>query len=319
MHVGALLRLGLLGVEPVVGLKKHETDLCFLSDLDHLSDLNHATMTAPRFENPLDRATFRRSRIFGGIDLMSARFVRHSFAPHSHDELMIGVIQAGVKLFRHGRAREHAAAGSLSVVNPGEMHTGECEHGPELVYAALYVPETALTAMSDRRGRGCFIISQPVIDDPEIWHSLAQAHRLAMRGGDAVASEESLSCAVALLFERYGAHRLLYSEARHPRAVNRAIEFFQARACDQISLEDASRESGVGVFHLIRLFQKHLGLTPYAYLTQIRIAKSRQLLTHGEPVAQVALDVGFADQAHFTKRFKQFTGTTPALYARSMQ
>jgi AraC-like DNA-binding protein len=96
------------------------------------------------------------------------------------------------------------------------------------------------------------------------------------------------------------------------------VDFLQACACDHISLEDASKAAGVGLYHLIRLFTKHLGLTPHAYLTQVRIAKSRQLLRLGAPVAQVALDVGFADQAHFTKRFKQVTGTTPALYARSM-
>jgi hypothetical protein len=75
--------------------------------------------------------------MFGGIDLMSARFMRHSFAPHSHDELMIGVMHAGVKSFRCGSSREHAAPGNLVVVNPGEMHTGEREHGRELIYAAL--------------------------------------------------------------------------------------------------------------------------------------------------------------------------------------
>jgi AraC-like DNA-binding protein len=284
-----------------------------------LSDLDLATMAAPQFESPLDRATFRRSRMFGGIDLMSARFVRHSFAPHSHDELMIGVIHAGVKSFRHGRSREYAAPGSLSVVNAGEMHTGEREHGRELAYAALYVPDSALAAMLAPLGGDCSIVRQPVIDDRDIWRCLAEAHRLAMAGDDAAAAEEAMICGVSLLFERYGARRLAHSEAGCPKAVNRAVEFLQARACDHISLEDASRASGVGVFHLIRLFQKHLGLTPYAYLTQVRIAKSRQLLRCGEAVAQVALDVGFADQAHFTKRFKQLTGTTPALYARTMQ
>lgn len=271
------------------------------------------------FESPLDRATFRSSRMFGGIDLMSARFVRHSFAPHSHDELMIGVIHAGVKSFRRGRSREYAAPGSLSVVNPGEMHTGEREHGPELIYAALYVPEAALATMLSRSGGDCSIVRQSVIDDPDIWRSLAEAHRLAMAGDDAAAAEEAMVKGVSHLFERYGASRHADADASCPRAVNRAVEFLQACACDRISLEDASRASGVGLFHLIRLFQKHLGLTPYAYLTQIRIAKSRELLRLGEPVAQVALDVGFADQAHFTKRFKQLTGTTPALYARSMQ
>jgi AraC-like DNA-binding protein len=276
-------------------------------------------MTSPQLESRLDRATFFRSRMFGGIDLMSARFVRHSFAPHCHDELMIGVIHAGVKAFRHGRSRELAAPGSLSVVNPGEMHTGEREHGPELVYAALYLPQTAIAAMSPDPDSVCSIVRKPVIDDQDIWRCLASAHQLVMAGDDAVAAEEEMTWGISLLFQRHGASRAVLLDACCPRTVNRAIAFLQAHACDPISLEDASKATGIGLFHLIRLFKRHLGLTPYAYLTQIRIARSRQLLSRGEPVAHVALDVGFADQAHFTKRFKQLTGTTPALYAKSMQ
>jgi len=276
-------------------------------------------MATFQFESPLDRATFRSSPMFGGIDLMSARFVRHSFAPHSHDELMIGVMHAGVKSFRCGSARTYAAPGDLVVVNPGEMHTGERGRGRELAYAALYIPAPALASMLARsRGDGT-IIKKTVIDDPDLWHWLDQAQGLAMAGHDTAGAEEAMICGISLLFERYGSSQLIQTEASCPKAVDRAVEFLHARACDHISLEDASRASGVGLFHLIRLFQKHLGLTPYSYLTQVRIAKSRQLLRLGEPVAQVALDVGFADQAHFTKRFKQFTGTTPALYARSMQ
>lgn len=276
-------------------------------------------MAESLFENPLDRATFRSSRMFGGIDLMSARFVRHSFAPHSHDELMIGVIHSGVKLFRRGRSMEHAAPGSLSVVNPGEMHTGEREHGHELIYGALYVPEAAIAKMLTRGRDDTLLVRQSVIGDHDIWRCLAAAHRLVMTGDDATAAEEAMICGISLLFQRYGTGQRTHPEADCPKAVRRAMEFLQAHAYDNVSLEDASAASGVGLFHLIRLFQKHVGLTPYAYLTQMRIAKSRQLLRLGAPVAQVALDVGFADQAHFTKRFKQLTGATPAHYARSMQ
>jgi AraC-like DNA-binding protein len=257
--------------------------------------------------------------MFGGIDLMSARFVRHSFAPHCHDELMIAVIHAGVKAFRHGRSRELAAPGSLSVVNPGEMHTGGREHGKELAYAALYLPRTAVASMLPDRNNGCSIVRKPVIDDQEIWRYLASAHRLIIAGDDAVSAEEAMTWGISLLFQRHGANRPVLPDAGCSRTLNRATAFLQAYACDPISLEDVSKETGIGLFHLIRLFKRHLGLTPYAYLTQIRIARSRQLLNLGEPVAHVALDVGFADQAHFTKRFKQLTGTTPAHYAKSMQ
>lgn len=257
--------------------------------------------------------------MFGGIDLMSARLVRHSFAPHSHDELMIGVIHDGVKSFRCGRTLAYAVPGSLSVINPGEMHTGKREHGLELAYAAFYVPNTALAAMLPHVGDNCSICRESVVHDWDIWRYLAPAHRLVMNRVDATAAEESIVTGISLLFERYGHSRLVHSEASCHRAMRHAVEFLEAHACDHVSLEDAARASGVGLFHLIRLFQKHLGLTPYAYLTQLRIAKSRLLLRRGEPVAQVALEVGFADQAHFTKRFKQFTGTTPALDARTMR
>lgn len=284
-----------------------------------MSDIDLSAMATLQFESSLDRATIRRSPMFGGIDLMSARFVRHSFAPHSHDELMIGVMHAGVKSFRCGSARAYAAPGDLVVVNPGEMHTGERERGRELAYAALYVPASALASMLARPRCDGSVVSKSVIGDPDLWHWFDQAQGLALAGHNTAGAEEAMICGISLLFERYGSDRLTHVDASCPKAVDRAIEFLQARACEDISLEDASRASGVGLFHLIRLFQKHLGLTPYSYLTQVRIAKSRQLLRLGEPVAQVALDVGFADQAHFTKRFKQFTGTTPALYARSMQ
>lgn len=275
-------------------------------------------MSSLQFESPLDRATFRSSPMFGGVDMMSARFVRHSFAPHSHDELMIGVMHAGVKSFRCAGAREYASPGDLVVVNPGEMHTGEREHGAELTYAALYVSEAALSAILERPRGTPTIVGRTVIEDRDVWPLFNTAHRLAMAGDD-IAASEAMACGVSLLFQRYEDDCHVHSEADCPTAVYRAIEFLESRACEHVSLEDASKVSGVGLFHLIRLFQKHLGLTPYAYLTQVRIAKSRQLLRSGEPIAQVALDVGFADQAHFTKRFKQLTGTTPAFYARSMQ
>ena len=257
--------------------------------------------------------------MFGGFELMSARFVHHSFAPHTHDELMIGVIHAGVKAFRLGGTTQFATPGSLSVVNPGEMHTGEREHGHELVYGALYLPSSAVAAMSLDPLPSNSAIRQPVIDDLEVWQNLALAHQLIMKGGDDGASEEALTWAIALLFQRYGSNELPQSETGCPRTVKSAVQFMHSRAGEPISLAEVAKSAGVGLFHLIRLFRKHLGMTPHAYLTQIRITKSQQLLRHGMPISQIALDVGFADQAHFTKRFKQLTGTSPAHYAKSIQ
>jgi AraC-like DNA-binding protein len=214
------------------------------------------------------------------------------------------------------KTKHFAEAGSLSVINPGEIHTGEREHGSELCYAALYLPGSAVKEMSLGRVSA---IRQPVIDDLEVWQNLSQAHRLSMTGCDDTEAAEALVCGIALLFQRYGVSRPILQDADCPKAVARAVDYMQSFAGEAIGLEDVSKSAGIGPFHLIRLFKKHMGTTPHAYLTQIRIDKSRQLLLHSASISQVALDVGFADQAHFTKRFKQLTGTTPAYYARSIQ
>ncbi len=145
--------------------------------------------------------------MFSGIDPMAARFVRHSFAPHSHDELMIGVMHAGVKSFRRGRSRAFAAPGSLSVVNPGEMHTGELIYGSELVYAAIYVTASAQGTMLAPLLEENLIVREPVVNDRDVWRCLAAAHRLGMSGDDGAAAEEAMVFGISLLFERFGARR----------------------------------------------------------------------------------------------------------------
>ncbi|MEQ1614608.1 MAG: AraC family transcriptional regulator [Hyphomicrobiaceae bacterium] len=253
--------------------------------------------------------------MFGGVDVMRARFVHHSFAPHAHEELMIGILHAGTKAFRLGRGRRFAGRGMLSVVNAGEMHTGERHAGDELEYAALYLSQTAIMQIV---GGGAEInpeIHSPVIDDPVLWRALNSAQNFMMSGADALAAEEMLTWGVTRLFCQYGNRRVRTVTPPYPDAVKRAVSYIHAESAEPVTLDAIAQSAAVGRFHLIRLFQRHLGLSPHAYVTQVRIDRGKLLLRAGETVANVALDVGFADQAHFTKRFKQLTGATPAQYA----
>ena len=57
-----------------------------------------------------------------------------------------------------------------------------------------------------------------------------------------------------------------------------------------------------------------LGTSPHRYLLGRRLALARQRMTGDRPLADVAYEVGFADQAHFTRTFKAVLGLTPARY-----
>jgi AraC-like DNA-binding protein len=66
--------------------------------------------------------------------------------------------------------------------------------------------------------------------------------------------------------------------------------------------------------HLIRAFKQRYGMTPYAYLINRRIQYSRTQLKRGRLIADVALDAGFADQAHLQRTFKRLVAATPGQY-----
>ena len=77
--------------------------------------------------------------------------------------------------------------------------------------------------------------------------------------------------------------------------------------------------AGLSPYHFIRVFGRHTGLPPYAYLIQVRIRRARVLLEEGQTVAAAACAVGFADQSHLTRHFKRLTGIAPGKYRRIVQ
>lgn len=66
--------------------------------------------------------------------------------------------------------------------------------------------------------------------------------------------------------------------------------------------------------HLARAFTGTCGIPPHAYVDARRVEAARDRILRGQPLAEVALDVGYHDQAHLNRRFKRFLGTTPGRF-----
>ena len=74
---------------------------------------------------------------------------------------------------------------------------------------------------------------------------------------------------------------------------------------------------GLTTFQLIGLFKRVTGLTPHAYLTQVRLSMACRHLRDSRPIAEIATEVGFYDQSALTKHFKRCYGITPLQFARA--
>lgn len=246
-------------------------------------------------------------------DVLIADLRAYRYAPHFHDAWSIGAIARGRCAFTvHGEPRA-AGEGELVLIAPGQVHTGGTSDAP-LAYRMAYI-EPAWFADHERAlfGGGASLRG-PVVADAALcaqWLDALTPDPLA----DA-ARRERISAA---LFSLLAAH----ARAR-PAAAAQApdvCELLRARmaadpACAP-DLEALAQAQGRHRTTLVKQFARRYGLPPLAWLRSWRVARARVLLREGLPLADAAQAVGFADQAHLTRVFKQVYGSSPGVLRKA--
>lgn len=258
-----------------------------------------------------DRGRYRVAPVHGATAFFEADFQSFTFPPHFHDTLMLGLILEGEKRFSRGRAANRVGRGGLSVVNPGDMHTGGVVRGgARLRYVAVY-PEPALLAEAGLPAAADF--PKAVIEDPRLAALFARA-----LSWDAAPEtvEETLLMALSALGARHGATHEP-PPAACPRTLRLAIDHIEARLETPLRLPDIAAAAKVGARHLIRCFRQYLGVTPLDYVRQARVRAAAGLLRRGLSAVEAAAAAGFADQPHLTRTFRAVMGVTPAAFAAS--
>lgn len=100
-------------------------------------------------------------------------------------------------------------------------------------------------------------------------------------------------------------------------AIRRTVAYLHDVEGARPTLDELAAIAGVSRFHFSRMFAKATGLPPTRYLERLRVERAKDMIrSSGLPLVQVALAVGFADQSHFTRRFRRWVGCTPARFAR---
>jgi len=84
-----------------------------------------------------------------------------------------------------------------------------------------------------------------------------------------------------------------------------------------IELESLAATVELSLYHFARTFKQSEGTTPHTFVLERRLARARELLTRTDlSLSEVAFAVGFADQSHFTRRFRQMVGVSPGQFRK---
>lgn len=254
-----------------------------------------------------------------GVELFRARLRGRPFSRHRHDVYAIGVTEEGVQAFEYRGTVERSLPGQVFVLHPDELHDGRAD-GPGLFgYRQIYVsPDRIAAALPALTGRPAPLpFAPPVADDP----ALAQVVRAAFTRAPALGAPEPLALdalvlalAEGLLRSSDGRASALHCRVDLP-AVARGRDYLRSRLAI-VQSGEMEAVTGLDRYQFARQFRALYGTSPYRYSVMRRLDVARGWLRDERPLADTALEAGFADQAHFTRTFKAAFGLTPGRYVK---
>ncbi|MHC8344435.1 AraC family transcriptional regulator [Pseudomonas sp. RT6P73] len=239
------------------------------------------------------------------------------YTRHAHEHFSIGAITAGRSTYLHEQAQFQVSAGTVVLMNPDDVHACNPIDDQPWSYLMLYVETPWLTDLQHQLG----------FSQDSAFRRFSIAHT---RDGNLFAGLNGLyeilvdpvqdvlckhSAAVEFFTEVQQRLNPIDQPLREPNfKLERAADYIRDHCTRQLKLEDICEAAQLSPSYLIRAFKHRYGMTPHAFLVNRRIQFARDQLRSGKLIADVALEAGFADQAHFQRVFKQHLAATPGQY-----
>lgn len=247
-------------------------------------------------------------RAFDGFALSVGVHGRRETVPaHRHeDEYQWCLTLEGGFAETSGSREEQCGAGSMLVRPPDCVHADRFGVGrsvclnvfPQRSWLAAHGLDKLIDAYCHQRSRRLFALGG------ELMRELHEADSTAL-------GVESL-----LIELLSGAQRMRgLTERGHAPWFATALDAIEADLAAELRLGDLARVAGVSAGHLARAFRAAFGTSAGAYVRERRLERAAVILKAGKHrLSDVAMSVGFCDQAHFTRAFKTRFGITPAAF-----
>jgi len=233
--------------------------------------------------------------------------------PHCHKEVAIGVVESGRSIVSCQDQDFFVEAEHIVVFPPAVMHKCRPEDIKTWQFKMLYVQRDWLESVFGQPIPWAVVIKKLAVTDIS---AVKQGFAFLESEADAEDKETALMLLLNRIFALADIH---ISEASVPASEAAAAlkAYIEDHYWQPISLDEMAQRINTTKFHLIRLFDRSYGMPPHAYLMQLRLSQAKEMLRDGVELSDIAISLGFYDQSHFSKAFKQYVGVTPLIYQRA--
>jgi AraC family transcriptional regulator len=233
--------------------------------------------------------------------------------------------------FGDGRPRWRGThrSGVVNIVPAGEQPRSIVQNARGLLLQ-LYLPDKVLqrcrTEMEIAGTCDPVLLVDPALANDSELQRFGRAVVAEMRqpGSASRVLVDSLTLAVAVHLVRRWSN--LVGPKEHakgglaPARLRRVVEYVEERMADDLALADLASVAELSETHFCRAFKQATGMPPHQYLLKRRIERAREILANRElSLADVALELGFSSQSHFTSHFRRIVGVTPGQFRAEVQ
>jgi transcriptional regulator GlxA family with amidase domain len=104
-----------------------------------------------------------------------------------------------------------------------------------------------------------------------------------------------------------------------PKTLRRVQDHIAANLGQKVTNQALAEVAKLSPSHFARAFKDSQGVAPHRYILECRVKRTQELLATDLPLSEIAVEVGFSDQSHLTRWFREFVGVTPGSYRWSMR
>ena len=226
----------------------------------------------------------------------------------------LGEFQAS--FFLNGRwHHEQYTRGDIALFAAGELFPRVRTDRDVPLIDLFLPPDVLFDAVGDTtiQLRSQFKLRDPLIQQM----ALALKTELATAGEDSKLYADSMATALGVhLLQRYGVKKIKqYRGGLTPYQLKTTVEYIQEHLDRNLSLDLLASLINISPHYFATLFKQSTGLPPHTYITSCRLEKAKTLLRRRDfPIAFICQEVGFKNQSHFTRVFREQFHITPKAY-----
>lgn len=254
-----------------------------------------------------------------GVEVISGINIINEFRRHIHKTYIVGLVTQGKRIIYHPGGTNQISKSEIFIINPGQVHSCSSEnsgHSYKILSVSTKTMRSIASEISEKQERKPYF-KKLIYESEVLCNKIIRLFEVIEEPESDIQVESEFYSFLSYLIMHFSeSPPVVNTVGEQKDSIKRVCDFISYNFAGNLSLKKLAGIACLSPFHFQREFKKKVGITPHEYLSDFRISKAKKMLSNSEDIADIAIQLGFYDQSHFSRIFRHTVGVPPGKYAK---